>query len=75
MVDPPSEKLQTVGLQTLDTDPSIGETALLFMMSKRLAKLRDGKAANICNISTELVKAGSGAMVRVLHAVLMLYGI
>ena len=35
-----------------------------------MAKLRDGKAAGICNISAELLKAGGEAMIRGLHAVL-----
>ncbi|KAG0720925.1 LINE-1 retrotransposable element ORF2 protein [Chionoecetes opilio] len=35
-----------------------------------VAKLRGGKAAGVCNISAELLKAGGEAMIRGLHAVL-----
>ena len=35
-----------------------------------MAKLRGGKAAEICNISAELLKAGAKAMISGLHAVL-----
>ena len=34
------------------------------------AKLSGGKAAGICNITAELVRAGAEAMVRALHVVL-----
>ena len=35
-----------------------------------MAKLRGGKAAGICNINAELLKAGGKAMIHGLHAVL-----
>ena len=44
--------------------PSIDE------VKEVVAKLRDGKAAGICNNSAELLKAGGEAMIRGLHAVL-----
>ena len=57
--DFPSRQLQTAGLQTLDADPPIDETAPSI---EAVAKLRGGKAAGICNISAELLRG--------LHAVL-----
>ena len=70
-VDPPSRQLQTAGLQMLNADPPIDETApSIGDVKKAVAKLRSGKAAGICNISAELPKAGGEAMIRGLHAVL-----
>ena len=70
-VDPPSGQLRTAGLQTLDADPPIDETApSIGDVKEAVAKLRGGKAAGICNISAELLKAGGEAMIRGLHAVL-----
>ena len=66
-MDPPSGQLQTDGLQTLDADPPIDGTG---DVKEAVAKLRDGKAAGICNISAELLKAGGEAMIRGLYAVL-----
>ena len=45
------------GLQTLD-------------FKEAVEKLRGGKAAGICNISAELLKAGGEIMIRGLHVVL-----
>ena len=70
-VDPPSEQLRTAGLQTLDADPPIDETApSISDVKEAVAKLGGGKAPGICNISAELLKAGGEAMIRGLHAVL-----
>ena len=58
-VDPPSRQLQTAGLQTLDADPPIDETApSIGDVKEAVAKFIGGKAAGICNISAELLKAG-----------------
>ncbi|KAG0724898.1 Transposon TX1 uncharacterized protein [Chionoecetes opilio] len=71
-VDPPSEQLHTTGLQTVDADPPIDETApSLDEVREAVAKLKGGKAAAVCNISAELLKAGGEAMIRGLHAVLI----
>ena len=71
MVDPPSGQLQTGGLQTLDADPPIDETAPSIVdVKEAVAKLTGGKAAGICNISAEVLKAGCEAMIRGLQAVL-----
>ena len=69
---PPSGKLRTAGLQTLDADPPIDENApSIGDVKEAVAKLRGGKAAaGICNMSAELLKAGGEAMTRGLHAVL-----
>ena len=70
-VNPPGGQLQTTGLQVMDADPPINEAApSIDKVKKAVAKLRDGKAAGICNISAELLKAGGEAMIRGLHAVL-----
>ncbi|KAG0714390.1 hypothetical protein GWK47_014255 [Chionoecetes opilio] len=70
-VDPPIGQLHTTGLQALDGDPSIDETAPSFdEVREALTKLMGGKAAAVCNISAELLKAGCVAMMRGLHAVL-----
>ena len=71
-MDPPSGQLRTAGLQTLDADPPIDETASsIGDVKEAVAKLRVGKAAaGICNISAELLKGGGEAMIRGLHAVL-----
>ena len=71
LVDPPSEQLQTAGLQTLDVDPLIDEIApSIDDVREAVAKLRGGKAAGVCNINVELLKAAGEAMMRGLHAVL-----
>ncbi|KAG0693436.1 Transposon TX1 uncharacterized protein [Chionoecetes opilio] len=71
MVDPPAEQLHTTGLQAVDADPPIDETApSLDEVREAVAKLRGGKAAGVCNISAELLKAGGEAMIHGLHAVL-----
>ncbi|KAG0718623.1 Transient receptor potential channel pyrexia [Chionoecetes opilio] len=70
-VDPPTEQLHTTGLQAVDADTPIDETApSLDEVREAVAKLRGGKAAGICNISAELLKHGGEAMIRGLHAVL-----
>ncbi|KAG0723026.1 LINE-1 retrotransposable element ORF2 protein [Chionoecetes opilio] len=70
-VDPPTEQLHTTGLQSVDADPPIDETApSLDEVREAVAKLRGGKAAGVCNISAELLKAGGEAMIRGLHAAL-----
>ncbi|KAG0715480.1 Craniofacial development protein 2 [Chionoecetes opilio] len=70
-VDPPTEQLHTTGLQAVDADPPIDETApSLDEVREAVAKLRGGKAAGVCNISAELLKAGGEAMIRGLHSVL-----
>ena len=50
-------------MQTRDADPPIDENApSIGDVKEAVAKLRGGKAAGICNISAELLKAGGGAM-------------
>ncbi|KAG0727434.1 LINE-1 reverse transcriptase [Chionoecetes opilio] len=70
-VDPPTEQLHTTGLQAVDADPPIDESApSLDEVREAVAKLRGGKAAGVCNISAELLKAVGEAMIHGLHAVL-----
>ena len=55
----------------LDAGPPIDETApSIGDVKEAVAKLEGGKAASVCNISTELLKAGAVASSRGLHAVL-----
>ncbi|KAG0718622.1 Importin subunit alpha-1 [Chionoecetes opilio] len=57
-VDPPTEQLHTTGLQAVDADPPIDETTpSLDEVREAVAKLKGGKAAGVCNISAELLKA------------------
>ena len=71
MAEPPSGQLQAAGLQVLNADPAINEAPpSLDEVREAVAKLKGGKAAGICNISAELLKAGGDAMIRGLHAVL-----
>ena len=68
-VNPPSGRLQTTGL---DDDAWINKAATsIDEVKEAVAKLSSRKAAGICNISAELLKAGGKAMIRELHAVLI----
>lgn len=70
-MDPPGGQLVTVGLQITDADPAINQTASsLDEVSEPVAKLKDGKAPGVCNISAVLLKAGRPAKDRGLHIVL-----
>ena len=70
-VNPPSRQLQATRLQMMDADPPINEAPpSIDEVKEAVAKLRGGKAAGICNISAELLKARGKAMIRGLHAVL-----
>ena len=69
-VNPLSGRLQTTGLQVMDADPSINKAAPSIDEAKEtVAKLRGGKAAGICNINAELLKAGGCRLHVVLTAV------
>ena len=69
-VNPPSGQLQITWLQVVDADLPINEAApSIDEVKEAVSKLRGGKAAGICNISAELLKAGGEAMIRGLHAV------
>lgn len=56
VADPLSRLFLTAGLQMAYADPPIDEANLLLM--RAVAKLRSGRAAGICKISMELIKAG-----------------
>ena len=65
MVDPPSGQFQSAGIQTLNADPSIDETAAsIDDVNQAVAKMRCGKASGVCNIGAELLKAGCDAVIR-----------
>ena len=69
-MDPSSGQLQTAELQKLDDDPPIDEAApSIGDVKEVVAKLTGGKAAGVCNISVELLRAGGEAMIRGLHVV------
>ena len=71
MVDPLSGRLQTTGLQMAQPDPPINEAPpSLDEVREAVSKLKGRKAAGVCNISVELLKAGGEAMIHGLHAVL-----
>ena len=56
-VNLPSGQLQTTGLQVVDADPPINEAApSIDEVKKAVAKLQGGKVADICNISSKLLK-------------------
>ena len=51
--------------QVLDADISINEVApFINEVKEAVEKLRDGKAAGICNINAELLKAKGEVMIR-----------
>ena len=63
-VNPPTGQLQITGLQMVDADPPINEAPpYIDEIKEAVAKLRGGKAADNCNISAELLKAGCKAMI------------
>lgn len=69
--DHTSGQPRTDGLQAADANPLIDEAApFLDEMKEAKAKLKDGKATDVCNISAELVKAGGEATTRGLHGAL-----
>ena len=71
MMDSLSKQIQRAGLQTLDGDSPIDETASSTDdVKEALAKLKDGKAAAICNIRAKLLKVGDEAIIRLLPAFL-----
>ncbi len=59
------------GLQMAEANPPIDEVPpSLAEVRGAVARLRGGKAAGVCNISAEMLKAGGEAMTHGLHAVL-----
>lgn len=70
-VDPPSGQFSLAGVQMAAADPPVDETPpSLTEVREAVSKLKCGKAAGVCNISGELLKAGGEAMIHGLHAVL-----
>ena len=71
MAEPPSGQLSLADVQMAAADPPVDETPpSLAEVRKAVSKLKCGKAAGICNISGELLKAGGETMIHGLHAVL-----
>ena len=71
MAEPLSSYLQTAGLYVLNADQPINEAPpSLDKVREAVVMLRRGKAAGICNITLELVKAGGNTMICGLHTVL-----
>ena len=71
MGEPPSGQLPLAGVQIAAADPPLDETPpSLAKVREAVRKLKGGKAAGVCNISAEMLKAGGEAMIHGLHAVL-----
>ncbi len=71
VAEPPSQQLSFAGVQMLTADPPVDETPpSLAEVREAVNKLKCGKAAGICNVSAEMLKAGGESMIRGLHAVL-----
>ncbi|XP_069976237.1 uncharacterized protein, partial [Penaeus vannamei] len=70
-VDPPIVNLDVISVEILLLDPPISEDPpSLTEVMGAISKLRSGKAAGICGIPAELLKAGGEPMARGLHTVL-----
>ena len=71
VAEPPSRQLSLAGVQMAAADPPVVETPpSLTEVREAVSKLKCGKAAGVCNISAEMLKAGGEAMIHGLHAVL-----
>ena len=71
MAEPPSGELPSAGIQPLVAVPPLDEAVpSLDEVKKAVARLKSGRAAGVCDIPAELVKAGGEAMIRGLHAVI-----
>ena len=69
-INPSSRRLQTTGIQVMVADSLINEAApSIDEVKEAVTQLTGGKAAGICIISAELLKAGGEAMIHGLHAV------
>ena len=69
--DPPSGQLPLAGEQMVAADPPIDVTApSLAEVRKVVEGLKDGRAAGVCSISGEMLKAGGEPMILELHAVI-----
>ena len=70
-VDPPTVNLDAGNVETPLLDPPISEDPpSLTSVREVISKLKSGKAAGVCGIPAELLKAGGEPMARGLHAVL-----
>ena len=70
-VDPPTVNLDAGSAEILLPDPPISEDApSLTEVRWTISKMKSGKAAGICGIPAELLKAGGEPMARGLHVVL-----
>ena len=71
MASAPRGQLQTEGAEPLVPDPPISvDPPSLAEVREAVAKLKSGKAPGVCGIPGELLKAGGGAMIHGLNAVL-----
>ena len=58
-IDPPNGQLPLAGKQMVAADPAIDVTApSLAEVRKAVEGLKDGRAAGVCSISGEMLKAG-----------------
>lgn len=71
VAEPPNRQLPLAGVQVAPADPPLVDTPpSLTEVREAVSKLKCGKAAGVCNISAEMLKAGGEAMIHGLHAVL-----
>ena len=70
-VEPPSSRLSLDGVRVAAADPPINVTApSLAEVRKVVGELKGGRAAGICGITGEMLKAGGETMIHWLHAVI-----
>ena len=71
VADPPVRRLPLADVQPVVANPPIDEaTPSIAEVRMAVAKLKLGKAAGVCGIAGELLKAGGEAMIQGLHTVL-----
>ena len=71
VAEPPSRQLSLAGVEISAAVPPVDESPpSLAEVREAVNKLKSGKAAGVCNISAEMLKAGGEAMIQGLHAVL-----
>lgn len=71
MTEPLSGEFPTTGLQSHKLIHPLMRPYPLDEVTEALAKLQGGKASDVCNTSSELLRAGGPAMIHELHAVLI----
>ncbi len=71
MSETPSRRLSLAGVEISAPNPPVDETLLSLAELRETANnLKGRKAAGVCNVRAEILKAGTEAMIHGLHAVL-----